>query len=415
MTESPPDDPLVDVDEVETARERVRGVAHRTPLDLSETFARLSGADRVHCKLENLQKTGSYKIRGAYNRISQLTAEERARGVVAASGGNHAQGVAYAAREHGVDATVVMPEAAPASKVEATRGYGADVVVHGDIYQESYKYALDVVDSEDRVFVPPFNHRAIIAGQGTIALELLEDLPDVDTVVAAIGGGGCISGLGTVVAARRPDTRVVGVQTHGAGHAAPSLAAGEIRELDDVDTIAESIAASRTEPFTFRHLVDRVDDVVEVSDEAVTAAVALLAERAKQVVEPAGALPLAAILDDDLDVTDESVALLVSGGNLDLTEHAALTERGLRELGRYVDVHVAVRNWPGTLGSVVEAVEAADGEVAAVRHDRTADGVSPNRRRVTLSVEVTGPDHAGRVVRALESNPDCTVFSDPTA
>lgn len=409
MTESAPDDPLVTADEVAGAAARIEGVAHRTPLESSTTVAELRGAASVHLKLENLQKTGAYKIRGAYNRISQLSPDERDRGVVAASGGNHAQGLAYAARAHDVDATVVMPEAAPASKVQATREYGAEVIIHGAQYQECYERALTLTEETGGVFVPPFNHRHIIAGQGTIGLELLDDLDEIDTVFAAIGGGGLVSGLATALKAENPDICVVGVQTEGAGHMAPSLAKGEIHQLDDVDTIAESIAASRTEPFTFRHVADRVDDVVEVTDAELTAAVALMAERAKQVVEPAGALPIAAMLSESVDVAGQHVVGVVSGGNLDLTEHAEWTQRGLVELGRYANLRVALQGWPGSLPTLIDAVEGAGGELDDIAHEPPGAGAPPNRHVVAIGVEVTGDDHRAAVIDAIEDASGLTV------
>ena len=276
---------VVTLADVEAARERIEGVVHRTPLDTSRTFADMSGARSVGLKLEAMQRTGSFKIRGAYNRLSQLSVDERSRGVVASSAGNHAQGVALAGQLLDIDTTIVVPEITPAAKIDATRGYGADVIVEGEQYEGSYERALDIADEESREFVHPFNDSAIIAGQGTVGLELLEQLSDLDTVVVSIGGGGLISGIATALKAHDPDIRVVGVQPEGAAHAKPSLEKGEIHRLSTVDTVAEGIADARLLERTFAVVRERVDDVVAVSDDELSAAVALTAERAKVVAE----------------------------------------------------------------------------------------------------------------------------------
>jgi threonine dehydratase len=392
---------VVTLADVEAAHERIGDVVHRTPLDTSRTFADMSGAASVGLKLEAMQRTGSFKIRGAYNRLSQLSAEQ-ANGVVASSAGNHAQGVALAGQLLDVDTTIVVPEITPAAKVDATRGYGAEVVVAGEQYEASYERALDIADEEDREFVHPFNDAAIIAGQGTVGLELLEQFPDLDTVVVSIGGGGLISGIATVLKAHDPGIRVVGVQPEGAAHAKPSLEEGEIHRLATVDTVAEGIADARLLEKTFAVVRERVDDVVSVSDDELSAAVALTAERAKVVAEAAGVAPIAALLSDDLDVEGETVAAVVSGGNVDLSEHADLVRSGLMERGRYATVRLELRNWPAGVGAVIDAIEewgAELDELARVRRDR---GDRPNRTLVELAVAGSGRDHLESVVESLD-------------
>lgn len=402
---------LVSLADIEAAADRLDGVVKRTPVDSSRTFAERSGAESVQFKLETLQRTGSFKIRGASNRIANLPERDLDRGVVAASGGNHAQGVALAAQAQGTDATIVMPEVTPMAKIEATRSYGADVEVHGEVYQESYEHALELADSRGATFVHPFDDRDVIAGQGTVGLELVEAVPDVDTVVVAIGGGGLISGIGTVLS-ELSDARVVGVQTEGCAHMHESVRRGEIHERDAIDTITEGIAASRTEPYTFRHIQARVDEFVEVTDGAVTRAMALLAERAKLVTESAGAVAPAALLSDRLDVTGETVAVPVCGANIDLTQFAEYSRDGLARLGRYGTVRLAVRDWPGSLDSVATAVESAGATIDEV--SRSAAGtVPPNRAGVTVAVEVAGPDHLSRVADALRESDDITVLDVP--
>lgn len=386
---------LVTIDEVEQAADRLAGTVSETPVDTSRAFARRAGAESVHLKLETLQRTGSFKLRGATNRMAELSDDQLSRGVVAASGGNHAQGVALAARSQGADATIVMPAVTPAAKIEATRSYGADVVIHGEVYQEAADHAEAIADERDATLVHPFDDRAVIAGQGTLGLEIAEAVPSVDTVLVAVGGGGLISGIATAITART-DARVIGVQTDGADHMARSLAAGDIQTREP-DTIAEGIGASRTEPFTFAHVRERVDEVVTVSDETVCRAMALAAERAKLVTESAGAVALGALLDGAVDVTDETVAVPVCGANIDLTTFAAYTRRGLAELGRYNTVTVGVE-WPDGIVTATEAIESAGATVD--EWTRTGDDrLAPDETGLTVSFETSGPDH-GRSVRS---------------
>ncbi|MFC4245667.1 threonine ammonia-lyase [Natribaculum luteum] len=391
----------VTLEDVEDARARIADVVHRTPLDTSRTFAGTSGAASVGLKLENVQRTGSFKIRGAYNRMAQLSDAEREAGVVASSAGNHAQGVALAGDLLDIETTIVVPEVTPAAKIEATRSYGAAVVVEGDIYERSYEFALERAAETDETFVHPFDDAAIVAGQGTIGLELLEQYPDLDTVLVAIGGGGLISGIGTVLKAAEHDARVIGVQPAGAAHAKPSLEAGEIRELQSVDTVAEGIADTRMLETTFEIARDVVDDVVSVSDREIAAAVALLAERAKTVAESAGAAPLAAAFSDELALEGAHVGVVISGGNVNLTEHAELTRTGLCELERYVEARLALDRWPTAVGDVVEMVEAEGAELDSLERARRTGDDHPNQTPVTIGLEGSGPEHLNGVLEAL--------------
>jgi threonine dehydratase len=398
-------DSLVSRADVEAARERIGDVVHRTPLDTSRTFAELSGAASVGLKLENTQRTGSFKIRGAYNRMAQLSDSEREVGVIASSAGNHAQGVALAGDLLGIETTIVVPEVTPAAKIEATRGYGAEVIVEGEIYERSYEYALERAEETGETFVHPFDDEAIIAGQGTVGLELLEQYPDLDTVLVAIGGGGLISGIGRVLEDADPEIRVIGVQPTGALHAKPSLENDRIHELAGVDTVAEGIADTRMLETTFANAREVVDDVVGVTDRELARAVTLLAERAKTVAESAGAAPLAAALSDKvgLHLESEHVAVVVSGGNVDLTEHAELTRTGLFELGRYVEARLAVAGWPTTGGDVAETVESEGAELDVVERARRGPDDHPNRVPVTVGLAGSGPDHLRGVLEALSA------------
>ncbi len=395
---------LVTLEDVEAASDRIDGVVHRTPLDTSRTFAEMTGAASVGLKLENTQRTGSFKIRGAYNTMAQLSDAERDAGVIASSAGNHAQGVALAGDELDIDTTIVVPEVTPAAKIEATRGYGAEVIVAGDIYERSYEYALERAEETGETFVHPFDDEAIIAGQGTIGIELQEQYPELDTVLVAIGGGGLISGIGTVLKATDSDIRVVGVQPEGALHAKPSLESDRIHELESVDTVAEGIADTRMLETTFAVARTVVDEVVAVSDDELAVAVALLAERAKTVVESAGAAPLAAALSHStaLDLEDRHVGVVVSGGNVNLTEHAELTRTGLRELKRYTEARLAVDGWPTALGEVLETVEDRGAELDVLERARRRPVDQPNRVPVIIGIEGSGPDHLNGVLEALE-------------
>ncbi|MFC7157296.1 threonine ammonia-lyase [Halomarina halobia] len=405
----PAADEVVTVADVEAARDRLEGVVHRTPLDGSTTFAERSGADAVHLKLENTQRTGSFKIRGAYNAMAQLPPAVRERGVVAASAGNHAQGVALAGRALDVDATVVVPEVTPAAKIEATRGYGARVVVEGADYERSYEHALDLAEEEDREFVHPFDDEGVIAGQGTVGLELVEQAPGLDTVLVSVGGGGLVSGIATALKARDPDVRVVGVQPEGAAHAKPSLDRDEIRVLSEVDTVAEGIADVRLLGKTFAVMRERVDDVVTVSDVDLAVATTLLAERAKTVAEAAGAAPVAALLSGAVDVEGERVAAVVSGGNANLTDHAELARTGLSGLGRYVEARLGLAGWPTALGDVARTVEGCGAELDALERARPGAADDPNRTPVRIGVEGSGPAHLGDVLAALDDLDGVTV------
>ena len=398
----PAADEIVTSDDVRAARDRIEDVVKRTPLDRSRTFARLSGAESVGLKLETFQRTGSFKIRGAYNRMVQLSSEERERGVIAASAGNHAQGVAHAGQLLDVDATVVVPELTPAAKIDATRGYGAEVLVEGDIYERSYERALELADETGRTFVHPFDDEAIVAGQGTIGLELAEQYPELTTVVVPIGGGGLISGIATALAAQG-DVRVVGVQPEGALHAKPSLAEDRMHELSDVDTVADGIADTRLLETTFAVIRERVDEVVGVSDRELATAVALLAERETVVAESAGAAPIAALLSDDLDVTGEHVAAVISGGNVDLTDHAELVRIGLGELYRYVEVRLAVDGWPAGVANVVDLIEVRGAALDRLERARRSPGDHPNRVPVEVAVAGSGREHLEELLSALEA------------
>jgi threonine dehydratase len=390
---------LVSVEEVFAAARRLEGVVQRTPMEPSRAVSEAAGV-RTLLKCEHLQRTGSFKIRGAYNRIAKLTADERARGVACASAGNHAQGVALSASLAGVRSTVFMPAGAPLPKVEATRGYGAEVVLVGESFDDACEAALKWAAEQDAVFVHPFDHPDIIAGQGTLGLELLEQVPDAATVVVPIGGGGLVSGVATAVKARRPGIRVLGVQAAGAACFPASLAAGEPRSLTELSTIADGIAVKTPGALTLAHVQARVDEVVTVSDEAIARAVLLLVERAKQVVEPSGAAGLAAVLDRAVTLV-EPVVVLLCGGNVDPLLLLRIIQSGMLEEGRYLALRTRLVDRPGELSRLLTTLAHAGVNVLAVEHHRLGTRLGVLEVEVALEVETRGPDHIAEVVAAL--------------
>lgn len=324
-------DEAISMQDIIGARERIMDAAHETPMDKSSTFAEKAGVESVAFKMENLQKTGAFKIRGAYNKISQLSEEEKNRGVIAASSGNHAQGVALAAQQLSVDAKIVMPEGTAESKIEATKGYGAEIVIEGNDYEESYKHAKKLKEEQELTFVHPYDDEDVIAGQGTLGLEMVEQFPELDTVLVAVGGGGLISGIAIAIKAKNPHAKVIGIQTEGCGSAKQTLNNDEIYERESVDTVAKGIATRSVGELPAKHMREMVDEVVYVSDRETEAAQALLAERQKVMVEPAGAVAAAALLfqeEHDLDLENDNVAVPLCGANVDLKDFAKSCQRG---------------------------------------------------------------------------------------
>ena len=384
---------MLEFDDVLQALDRVRETSRHTPLEQSHTYSTMTGAD-VHLKLENFQRTGSFKIRGATNRIATLSEDQKDAGVVTASAGNHAQGVALAATRSGVDSKIVMPEHAPIAKVKATKNYGADVVLAGRDYNEAAERAHEIEREENRTYVHAFDDEYVMAGQGTIGLEILEDCPDVETVVVPIGGGGLISGIATAIKDQKPDTRVIGVQAEGASSAARSLEKGERISLEDVDTIADGIATRSVGERTFPYIQEYVDEVVTVSDPEIAVALVYLLERSKTLVEGAGAVPLAAVLFDRFDYDeDEVIVPALCGGNIDLNTLTNVVVRGLVETGRYLKIRTVLKDRPGSLEDLLEIFTAHRANIYAIHHDRTSREVELSDTEVEIELEMRGPDH----------------------
>jgi threonine dehydratase len=393
------DVPLVTGADVEAAAAVLDGVIRTTPMWHSRGLADRCGGP-VWLKCENLQRTGSFKIRGAYTRISRLSDEERARGVVAASAGNHAQGVALAAQLLGATATVFMPETAPLPKVEATRAYGAAIHLTGQTLTDAMAVATEHASTTGAVFIHPFDHRDVIAGQGTVGLEVLEQCPDVRTVLVCTGGGGLVSGIAAAVRDRRPDVRIVAVQAETAACFPGSLEAGRPVQLDAMTTMADGIAVAAPGDLTLAHVRDLVDEVRTVSEEDLSRALLFCLERAKLVVEPAGVAAVAALLADP-GAFEPPVVAVVSGGNIDPVLLMKVVQHGMAAGGRYLSLRLHVPDRPGSLAGVLAELAAAGANVLEVEHERTGARLHLGEVEVFVVLETRGPDHAGDVVAAL--------------
>ncbi len=392
---------LVTLDEIKQAARTLEGVAVRTPLEHSRAISDRVGGE-VYLKCENLQRTGSFKIRGAYNRIARLTDEERARGVVAASAGNHAQGVALGATLLNVSSTVFMPEGAALPKVAATEKYGAKVVLGGSVYDDAYAAAKAFADKTGAVMVHPFEHKDVIAGQGTIALEILDQLPDVGTIVSPIGGGGSISGIAAGAKALKPGIRIVGVEPAGASNMSRALEAGRPVELDSISTIADGLAARQAGEMCLAHVAKFVDEVVAVTDEQIAEALVFVLERAKLVVEPSGAAGVAAVLTGVAKI-EFPVVVHLSGGNIDPLLLLRVIRFGMGSAGRYFLFRTKVPDRPGELHKLLSVIADAGANVAGVEHHREGAALEYlGEVEVGLQVETRGPDHVEALIKSLK-------------
>lgn len=389
--------------DIEQARETVAGVVQETPMELSRFLSSKLGST-VHMKCENLQRTGAYKIRGAYNLLSQLTEDERERGVAAASAGNHAQGVAYAATSLGIKSTIFMPHGAALPKWQATRDYGADIQMRGLVFQETLAAALEFVRETGATFVPPYDHPSIIAGQGTVGLEVLEQAPDVETVIVPIGGGGLISGVAIALKEKAKqlgrEIRVVGVQSAGAAAFVDSLREGEPTTIAIKPTIADGIAVSRPGDLTFRAVSEYVDEVVTVDDDAIASALIVLLERAKLVVEPAGAVGVAAIMQGLVKESGNTVVLL-SGGNIDPMFMERVIARGLATSQRYLTMRLSLPDRPGQLAIISQIVSDEGANVVEVLHTQHDEWTGILDVTLDLSLTTRGAEHSQQVLEAL--------------
>jgi threonine dehydratase len=400
----------VSLADIRAAATRLRGIAMRTPMLHSRYLSELTGAD-INLKAECLQRTGSFKVRGATNMIALLTPEERARGVIAASAGNHAQGVAVASRAAGIVCTVVMPETAALAKVEATRSYGARVIQSGRTFADAADLMRQIAAERCLTIVPPFDDPRIIAGQGTLGVEIAQEVPDVDLVLVPVGGGGLISGIAVAVRALAPRARIVGVQSSAVPGAAESFRSRTPVTSYHHDTIADGIAVATPGTITFTHFSRLVDDILTVDEESITQAIVSLLERSKLVVEGAGAVGVAALLNGTIKPKGGRVAVVLSGGNLDLNLLGRIVEHGLAHAGRYLAIRVLIVDRPGQLARVLSVIGNSGANVLDVEHHRTAPQLTFGRVEVELLLETRNQAHAEEVARALEN---AGYAADPT-
>lgn len=394
--------------ELKLAANRLKGTARHTATIASPTLSEMTGCE-IALKPENLQVTGSFKIRGAYNKIASLADAELARGIVTASAGNHAQGVAYAARERGAKATIVMPQVTPPLKVDATKAYGAQVVLHGEVFDESAAYAAQLSETQGMVYVPPFDDYEVLCGQGTIGLEILEDIPDVTDVIVPLGGGGLGAGVALAIKTFRPSVRVIGAIPEGSPAFRESFAAGHVVVANRVVTSAEGVAVKRPGDLTFALLKRYLDDLVTVSERDISEMILLMLEKHKLVVEAAGAVPLAALehLAERSKVFAQAdgrhvVVPIVSGGNIDTVTIGAVIQKGMIARGRIMNFEVELPDVPGQLVKVATILADARANVIALDHDQfKASGHYTNSVSLSVTVETNGPEHIDWVLEAL--------------
>jgi threonine dehydratase len=394
---------MVTLPDIKAALGRIRGSIYLSPCARSETFSQATGS-HVYLKLDNLQRTGAFKERGALNKLLTLSSEERAHGVIAASAGNHAQGVAYHAGLHGIRAQICMPLTTPLIKVSATKAYGADVVLHGANYDEVYEEAVRRSSCDGLTLIHAFDDDAIIAGQGTLGLELLQHHPDIETVIVPIGGGGLISGVACALKETNPRIRIIGVQPARLPSMKVAVAEGKPITLAPAATIADGIAVRRAGDRTLPMVQKYVDDIVTVDDEEIANAILLLLEREKTLAEGAGAAPIAALLNRKISLTGKRVALLVCGGNIDVTLLSRIIERGLVKDGRLVRLRVHLPDYPGALHRLTGILAQHRANIVETSYDRAYYGVNLGDTAIDITMETRGPDHIAELLSALAAS-----------
>lgn len=392
------DKTMLTLDKVYHASFQLKDVIRRTDMIMAP---KINPDCEVHLKTENLQVTGSFKVRGAAYKISQLSDAEKAKGVIACSAGNHAQGVALAATKNGIKSLICLPDGAPISKVEATRKYGADICLVEGVYDDAYNRALQLKEEKGYTFIHPFNDEDVIAGQGTIGLEILEQLPDVDVVIVPIGGGGLISGVAFAIKELNPKVKVYGVQAAGAPSMLQSVADGKIERLDEVSTIADGIAVKEPGDVTFEMCRKYVDGIVTVSEDEIAAAILALIEQQKLIAEGAGAVSVAAAMFNKIDIKGKKVCCLVSGGNIDVTILSRVIKRGLLKSGRTYSLTIELLDKPGQLKGVADTIASEGGNIISVHHERASEGSDINGCYLRLVLETRNFEHIESIKNAL--------------
>lgn len=392
---------MLTIDSVYKAQRALKGVARKTDVIYAPKLC--EGAD-LYLKTENLQVTGSFKVRGAYYKMTCLSDEEKARGVIACSAGNHAQGVALAAQKNGIKAVICLPDGAPISKVEATKSYGAEVCLVEGVYDDAYQKALQLRDEKGYTFLHPFNDEQVIAGQGTIGLELIEQLPDMDAVLVPIGGGGLISGVAYTIKTLNPNVKVYGVQAKGAPSMKNALEKGKIETLAQVSTIADGIAVKQPGDLTYELCRQYVDEIVTVSDDEISAAILALMEGPKLVTEGAGAVAVAAAMFGKVDLKGKKAVCVLSGGNIDVTILSRVIKRGLLMSGRSCQLTIELMDKPGQLKNVSRIIADLGGNVTSVHHERANEGSDVNGCYLRIVLETRNYQHIEAIRNALKEN-----------
>jgi threonine dehydratase len=395
--------PAVSLAEIRTAMDRIRDSIYLSPCARSEYFSQLTG-NSVYLKLDNLQRTGAFKERGALNKLLTLTAEERSRGVIAASAGNHAQGVAYHAGRHGIRAEICMPLTTPLIKVSATKSYGAEVILHGANYDEACEEAVRRSQQFGMTFVHPFDDEVVIAGQGTMGLEILQQVPDIEAVIAPIGGGGLIAGVACAVKATNPQVRIIGVQPARLPSMKVAIAEGHPVTLSPAATIADGIAVRRAGEKTLPLIQKYVDDIVTVDEEEIANAILLLLEREKTLAEGAGAAAIAALINRKTPLSGKKIAVLVCGGNIDVSLLSRIMERGLVKDGRLVRLRVHLPDYPGALHRLTGILAQHRANIVETSYDRAYYGVNLGDTAIDITMETRGPDHIAELLSALSAS-----------
>ena len=392
---------MMTLDSFKSARSVLSGVINETNLIYSPAFSASCG-NNVYLKPENMQVTGAYKIRGAYFKISTLSEEEKARGVIACSAGNHAQGVAYAARHAGVSATVVMPTTTPMLKVNNTKGYGAKVILHGSTFDDAAAKAMELAESEGMTYIPPFNDLTVATGQGTIAYEIFRNLPDVDVILVPIGGGGLASGVSTLAKLLNPNVKVIGVEPTGAASVKASLEAGHVVTLENISTIADGVAVKTPGDLVFPYIQQNIDEILTINDDELVDAFLDMAEKHKMIVENAGLLTIAAL--NHLDCKDKNVVSILSGGNMDVITMSSLIQHGLINRGRIFTFSVQLPDRPGELLRVAEIIARENGNIIKLDHNQFININRQSGVELKVTLEAFGLDHKQRILEAMKES-----------
>ncbi len=395
---------MIELSQIVKAKRLISDVVAKTPFVYAPILSDKVKAN-VFLKKENLQLTGAYKIRGAFNKIASLSEEEKQRGVVAASAGNHAQGVAYSARHFGIKAVIIMPEATPLLKVTGTKALGAEVILHGDNYDEAYEYALKYAEENSLSFIHPFEDEKIMAGQGTVALEMLDEINNLNTILVPIGGGGLISGVASAIKQIDPSIRVIGVTSSGAPAMYNSYRAKKAQNTKSVRTIADGIAVRDVSEVTLKHILELVDDVIQVDDEEIASAVLFLLEKQKLVVEGGGAVGVAALMHEKFKFEkDENIGVILSGGNIDVQMLSVIIEKGLIKTHRKMKLLVTLIDKPGALMYLTDILRDASANIIQIDYDRTSTKLAYGDAKITIVLETKGKEHQDEIKSMLKKS-----------